>query len=124
MARLHRAIGGAAAASRGLPRANTRVTDSRGSVAAVSQDRGRGRIAWRQASERTYTRPMEIRRARPDEWQALRDLRLRALATDPDAFGSTLAGSSTRTDAEWQERANPPDGAVFVAASRIAWSVW
>ena len=61
---------------------------------------------------------MEIRRVRPDEWQALRDLRLRALATNSDAFGSTLAGSSTRTDAEWQERANPSDGAVFVAASQ------
>jgi len=31
----------------------------------------------------------EIRAARPDEWPEVRDLRLRALESSPDAFGST-----------------------------------
>ena len=47
-----------------------------------------GRRLPRQA--RRTLDPMEVRRVRPDEWQALRDLRLRALAADPDAFGNTL----------------------------------
>jgi ribosomal protein S18 acetylase RimI-like enzyme len=60
---------------------------------------------------------MEVRRVRPDEWQALRDLRLRALAEDPDAFGNTYAEASQRTDAEWQAYADRADGAAFVATT-------
>jgi ribosomal protein S18 acetylase RimI-like enzyme len=60
---------------------------------------------------------MEVRRVRPDEWQALRDLRLRALATDPDAFGDSRAAASARSDADWQRYADPPDGVAFVAAT-------
>ena len=37
-----------------------------------------------------YSWSMEVRRIGIDEWEALRDLRLRALAEDPDAFGMTL----------------------------------
>jgi hypothetical protein len=32
-----------------------------------------------------------MRLYRPDEWQVLRELRLRALASDPDAFRDSLA---------------------------------
>jgi ribosomal protein S18 acetylase RimI-like enzyme len=60
---------------------------------------------------------VEIRRVRPDEWQALRDLRLRALATDPDAFGDSLAHASARTDADWQAYADRPDRVGFVAVT-------
>ena len=45
--------------------------------------------------------PVEIRRIRADEWGQLRDLRLRALLDAPDAFGSTYAEESRRTDADW-----------------------
>lgn len=48
---------------------------------------------------------VEIRRVRPDEWQVLRSLRLRALADAPMAFGSTLAGEQRRPEAEWRARA-------------------
>ncbi len=40
-----------------------------------------------------------------DDWEQLRDLRLRALAADPAAFGSTYEEASGATEAEWRERA-------------------
>ena len=45
---------------------------------------------------------VEIRVVRPAEWRGLKRLRLRALATDPDAFGSTLADERATPDAAWQ----------------------
>jgi ribosomal protein S18 acetylase RimI-like enzyme len=45
--------------------------------------------------------PVEIHRVGRDEWGELRALRLRALQDAPDAFGSTYAEESRRTDAEW-----------------------
>ena len=54
---------------------------------------------------------MQVRRVRPDEWRALRDVRLRALETDPDAFGATVAEALARPDEEWQSRA---DGSPLV----------
>jgi RimJ/RimL family protein N-acetyltransferase len=46
-----------------------------------------------------------IRRVRAGEWRLLRDVRLRALADSPQAFGSTHAGESAQPDYFWQERA-------------------
>jgi ribosomal protein S18 acetylase RimI-like enzyme len=57
---------------------------------------------------------MDVRRLRPDEWERFRSIRLRALAQSPDAFGATLAEETALSDADWQGRADPPDGAVFV----------
>ena len=45
-----------------------------------------------------------IRAFSADEWRIYRDLRLRALADSPDAFGSTLAAEAGRLDAEWARR--------------------
>ena len=45
-----------------------------------------------------------IRTCAADEWRLYRDLRLRALADSPDAFGSTLAAEAGRPDAEWARR--------------------
>ena len=42
-----------------------------------------------------------IRPLSADEWRVYKDLRLRALADSPDAFGRTLAEETGRTDAEW-----------------------
>lgn len=46
----------------------------------------------------------KIRVFAPDEWRDYRDLRLRALADSPDAFGSTLGRELQFTDLEWVER--------------------
>lgn len=47
-----------------------------------------------------------IRSFASSEWEVYRELRLRALADTPDAFGSTFASESTHTDIEWQSRLN------------------
>jgi ribosomal protein S18 acetylase RimI-like enzyme len=60
---------------------------------------------------------MPIRRVRPDEWRALRNLRLRALETDPDAFGGTLAEGLARPDEEWESRAASTDPVTFIATA-------
>ncbi len=46
----------------------------------------------------------KIRTFEPDEWETYRDIRLRALADSPDAFGRTLADEQKRSDAEWANR--------------------
>jgi ribosomal protein S18 acetylase RimI-like enzyme len=43
----------------------------------------------------------EVRAARPKEWREVRDLRLRALADTPDAFGSTLEREREYGEREW-----------------------
>jgi ribosomal protein S18 acetylase RimI-like enzyme len=47
---------------------------------------------------------MEIRRATVDEWEASRDVRLRALADAPDAFCSTLERERGFDDETWKSR--------------------
>lgn len=62
---------------------------------------------------------------RADEWRELRELRLRALAGAPDAFGSTLAEASAYPDEEWRARARrQAEGdeiAFFVALEDGRW---
>jgi|SRR5436190_1866294 len=45
---------------------------------------------------------MGVRRARADEWEALREIRLAALADSPDVFGSTLAEERDADEAGWR----------------------
>jgi GNAT superfamily N-acetyltransferase len=45
----------------------------------------------------------EIRRVHPDEWEALRDLRLEALQDSPDAFWTRYEDALRRTDDDWRE---------------------
>ena len=47
----------------------------------------------------------DIHRIRPHEGLQFRDIRLRALADAPRAFGTTLAEAQAQTDAYWQQRA-------------------
>ena len=63
-----------------------------------------------------------IREVTRDDWRCLRDVRLRALATDPDAFLDTHAAASEFPDEHWQERATPHDrqsSFVFERAGRF-----
>jgi GNAT superfamily N-acetyltransferase len=48
---------------------------------------------------------MKIRRIRADEGLRLRDIRLRALADSPGAFGETFAAAATRPEDSWHDRA-------------------
>ena len=60
---------------------------------------------------------MEIRRIGLEAWEALRELRLRALAGDPDAFGMTLEAASAQSDAGWREWIGSPERGFFVAVA-------
>ena len=53
------------------------------------------------------------RKFTPDEWQALRDIRLRALKSHPGLYGSNYDRENAYDQARWQEVISNPDGAVF-----------
>jgi GNAT superfamily N-acetyltransferase len=61
---------------------------------------------------------MEIRETTEDDWAAVRDVRLRALAEAPLAFGSTFGRERDRTEEEWRRwagRGRTGEGVLFVA---------
>jgi ribosomal protein S18 acetylase RimI-like enzyme len=45
-----------------------------------------------------------IRRVQEDDWQVVRDVRLRALREDPDVFGSSLAREQLFAEPHWRMR--------------------
>ncbi|RYG48161.1 N-acetyltransferase [bacterium] len=47
---------------------------------------------------------ISIRKLQPDEWPLYKALRLEALATDPQAYGSTLAENVNRPNDYWRGR--------------------
>ncbi len=53
---------------------------------------------------RKLSQEHRVRRLAPDDWEIYKRIRLRALETDPSAFGSTLAQASLLTDDEWSSR--------------------
>lgn len=56
---------------------------------------------------------VELRALGEEDWELWRDLRHRVLATDPDAFGSTLEREQAFTEADWRLRVGV--GRSFVA---------
>ena len=55
---------------------------------------------------------MNVRRATPDDWETLRDVRLRALRDAPLAFGSTYEREAAFDEGEWRRIAGE---ATFLA---------
>ena len=58
---------------------------------------------------------MDVRRLRPDEADLLRDVRLRALADTPWAYGSTHAREAGYPPERWQWFADQHESVIFVA---------
>ncbi|PWH06379.1 GNAT family N-acetyltransferase [Brachybacterium endophyticum] len=56
---------------------------------------------------------VDIIRAREDDWSLVREIRLRSLSTDPDAFGQSWERESTYDDDAWTTRVQ--DAAWFLA---------
>ena len=54
-----------------------------------------------------------IQRLTSTDWQLYRDIRLRALGSDPRSFGSSFDRENTYSQQEWQSRLDNPDVAVF-----------
>lgn len=63
---------------------------------------------------------MTVRCARPDEWRALRDVRLRALAESPAAFERSLAEEEALPEEAWRGRAEPRDDRVVLVCDDLA----
>ena len=57
----------------------------------------------------------EVVRADVEDWAAVREIRLRALADAPDAFASGLADERGRAESEWRDRLASPDARTFLA---------
>ena len=61
---------------------------------------------------RPAARLVDVLRARAADWQAWREVRLRALSTDPDAFGSAWQRERDFTEEQWRERLASSYGVV------------
>lgn len=55
-----------------------------------------------------------IERLRPDDWQELREIRLRALADAPTAFGMTLGDAEQQAEDTWRGRLDQGDPILAV----------
>jgi ribosomal protein S18 acetylase RimI-like enzyme len=76
-------------------------------------------------SDHGHPKPVNVRPVHAVEWRELRELRLRALKTDPQAFGSTFAEESADPDYKWIEWAKASEEGertcTFVALGRRGW---
>ena len=75
------------------------------------------------APEDTAEEAVEIVRLAPDDWRAYREMRLRALAEEPHAFGESYANAAALPHARWRRRleeAQPGGRSVLLFARRGA----
>lgn len=61
-----------------------------------------------------------VRNAVADEWRAVREIRLRALAEEPRAFGSTYAREAPFDESEWRHRITP--AATLLVDGILTWA--
>jgi ribosomal protein S18 acetylase RimI-like enzyme len=84
---------------------------------------GQGRVDLIATGHTTLA--VEVRRIRADDWRSLRDIRLRALNTDPYAFGASLDAEQAKDDNWWKEWADEgsrsDDWATFIAEEGGRW---
>ena len=66
---------------------------------------------------------IQVRRAGSDDWQVVRDVRLRALADSPSAFASTLAREEAFGEADWRRRLEHGYCFLAHAAGRVVGTV-
>ncbi|MEO0649986.1 MAG: GNAT family N-acetyltransferase [Planctomycetota bacterium] len=57
----------------------------------------------------------QVESVRGPHWTRIRALRLEALASDPEAFGSTLEAERDRPETWWRERADTPTTLSLIA---------
>lgn len=57
---------------------------------------------------------ISIKQAAEDDWRVLRQIRLKALQTDPLVFGSNYEKESKLTENDWRARLQTVDSAVFL----------
>lgn len=55
-----------------------------------------------------------IRKLEEDDWRIFKQIRLKALATDPSVFGSNYAVEAEQPDDVWREGLSSQNGAIFV----------
>jgi predicted GNAT family acetyltransferase len=58
---------------------------------------------------------MNIKLLASNDWEKLRDIRLAALQTDPQAFAGSFAGEQQRKEPEWRKRLEDTDRIYFTA---------
>jgi 8-oxo-dGTP pyrophosphatase MutT (NUDIX family)/RimJ/RimL family protein N-acetyltransferase len=57
--------------------------------------------------------PPTVRELAPSEWTAFKEIRLRALRTEPGVYRARYADAVARSDAEWEAMLRADDGRVF-----------
>src|SRR5207249_5114712 len=76
---------------------------------------GRGRSGDRRDRTRSWNACRMITQVKAEDWNRLREARLRALADAPDAFLESIEHASTFAESHWRTRATPrPTQASFL----------
>lgn len=58
---------------------------------------------------------ISFKKVSPDDWQKFREIRLKGLQTDPQAFGGTFEGESQENEEYWKERFSNPERCFYAA---------
>jgi GNAT superfamily N-acetyltransferase len=80
------------------------LNDSFGGINLIAPGFGEKPLRGDMVEQEPMINTPVIRAFAPHEWGTYKDLRLRALADSPDAFGGTLAQEKDRSDTEWSNR--------------------